>query len=59
MQKKKRSLGKTIDSCQPAQTVQADMSRYFFADALSPLFTEHDNFGFFVLDIRLLKHDSQ
>ena len=30
---------KCIDSGQPERTAQADLSRYFFADTSSPLFT--------------------
>ena len=36
-------IAKSFDSCQPARIAQADMGRYFFDDALSPLFqNEYD-----------------
>ena len=55
----KRQKQECIDSGQPAQSAQADLSRYIFADVLSPLFTEHCTFFFNQLDChspRLIVH---
>ena len=38
-------MPKSLDSCQPAWTAQADMGRYFFANELKNLFTETNSFS--------------
>ena len=39
--RKSKTLAKSFGPCQPARTAQADMGRYFFANAISQLYIEH------------------